>query len=285
MTFSSDILVGRLAWYAYSNADFLVAGRILGRAALGLYELGWMLANIPIDRITALVTQVTPSVFSAVQRDHAALRRYLLGISEGLALITFPASLGIALVAPDLVLLTLGDKWHGAIAPLQLLALSTAFRAVTPLLPQVLNAVGETRLAMRYGVVCALVLPPGFYFLGKQWGTVGIALVWVCVFPILVLPAYRRVLETIELPIREYLRALWPAASASLLMAAAVLAVKLTAGAHMSRGVSFGAQVVAGAVVYTLTCLTLHGERVASFLRALRAMRAPPRPAGEASTS
>src|SRR2546425_8629430 len=108
MTFSRHIIVGRLAWYVYSNADFLVAGRILGKVALGLYEVGWNLANVPIEKITSLVGQVTPAVFSAVQRDHAALRRYLLRVTEGLALITFPASLGLALVAPDFVLLTLG---------------------------------------------------------------------------------------------------------------------------------------------------------------------------------
>ena len=285
MSFGGHILVGRLSWYVYSNADFLVAGRILGRAALGLYEVGWNVANTPIDKITSLVGQVTPAVFSAVQTDRAALRRYLLRITEGLALITFPASLGLALVAPDFVVLTLGEKWHGAIAPLQLLALSAGFRAVTPLLSQVLNAVGESRLSMRYGVLCAAVLPAGFYVLGNRWGTVGIALVWVLVFPILVLPAYRRVLQTIELPSRQYLRALWPAVSASLLMAATVFTVKSTAGEYMSRAASFGAQVVAGMVVYGLTCVALHGGRIAAFSRILRAMRAPPRPAPDVSTS
>ncbi len=285
MTFSGHILLGRLSWYTYSNADFLIAGWLLGQAALGLYDVAWNLASVPIDKITSLVGQVTPAVFSAVQTDHAALRRYLLRITEGLALITFPASLGLALVAPDFVLIALGDKWQGAIAPLQLLALSTGFRAVTPLLPQVLNVVGESRLSMRYGVLCAVVLPAGFYVLGNRWGTVGIALVWVLVFPILVIPAYRRVLEAIDLSSREYVAALWPAASASLLMGAAVLAVKLTAGEHVSRALSFSAQVGAGGIVYTLTCLALHRERLASFSRMLRAMRAPPRPAADVSTS
>ena len=285
MTFSGHILVGRLSWYTYSNADFLVAGRVLGQAALGLYEVGWNLANVPIDKITSLVGQVPPAVFSAVQTDHAALRRYLLAITEGLALITFPASLGMALVAPDFVGLTLGEKWYGAIAPLQLLALSTGFRAVTPLLPQVLNVVGASRLAMRYGVLCAVVLPTGFYLLGKAWGTLGLALVWVFVFPILVLPAYRRVLETIELSSRQYLRALWPAASAALLMGATVLAVKWTAGAYLSRALGFSAQVVAGAGVYVLTCTTLHGQRLASFSRILRSLRSAPPSRTEAAAS
>jgi PST family polysaccharide transporter len=285
MTFGRHILIGRLAWYTYSNADFLVAGRILGKAALGLYEFGWNLANIPIDRITSLVGQVTPAVFSAVQTDPTALRRYLLRITEGLALITFPASLGMALVAPDFVLLALGEKWQGAIAPLQLLAVSAAFRAVTPLLPQVLNAVGQSRLSMRYGVLWALVLPPGFYALGKHWGTVGLALVWVSVFPLLAVPAYRRALQAIELSARAYLLALWPATSASFLMGASVLAVRLAVGEHGTLGLRFGIQVAVGAGVYAVACLTLHRERLASFSRMCRTLRAAPRPASEVSVS
>jgi O-antigen/teichoic acid export membrane protein len=276
MTFTRHILIGRLAWYTYSNADFLVAGRLLGKAALGLYEVGWSVANVPIEKITSLVGQVTPAVFAAVQTDHAALRRYLLRITEGLALITFPASLGLALVAPDFVHLALGAKWQDAIAPLQLLALSTGFRAVTPLLPQVLNVVGASRLSMRYGVLWACVLPAGFYVLGRQWGTVGLAVVWVSLFPLLAVPAYRHVLRAIELPWRTYLLSLWPATSASLLMGAAVLAARLALGEHGAPSVRFAIQVAAGAGVYALACLTLHRERMASFSRMLRTLRAAP---------
>jgi len=276
MTFGGHLLVGRLSWYAYENADFLVAGRVLGRGALGLYELGWALANVPIEKVTALVGQVTPAVFSAVQGDHAALRRYLLGITEGLALITFPACLGMALVAPDFVLLTVGEKWRGAIAPLQLLALSAGFRSITPLLPQVLNVVGESRLAMRYSVLCAVVLPAGFYVLGTQMGTVGIALCWVVVYPALVLPAYRRVLAVIQLSGRAYLLALWPASIASLLMAGAVLVAMELGRSHQSVAFRFGVQVGAGALVYALTCLLLHRQRISAFYRVLKAARAGP---------
>jgi hypothetical protein len=129
---------------------------------------------------------------------------------------------------------------------------------------------------MRYAVLCAIVLPVGFYALGTVWGTAGLALVWVFVFPILVLPAYRRVLETIALSSGEYLRALWPAASAALLMGAAVLAVKFGTGDDVSRALRFGTQVVIGAGVYALTCMTLHRQRVASFVRVLRTLHSTP---------
>jgi len=276
MTFSGHILVARLSWYVFSNADFLVAGRVLGKVALGLYEVGWTLASLPVEKITALVGQVTPAVFSAVQEERAALHRYLLRITEGLALVTFPISLGMALVAPDFIMLALGDKWRGAIVPLQLLSLSAAIRSLTPLLPQVLNVVGESRFGMRYGVFNAVVLPTAFYLMAKPWGTVGLALAWVTVYPLLIVPACVRVLRKIHLSSREYLRALWPAFSASVVMAASVLAMDRFASSGWSLGWRFTSHVVVGALAYIVTCFFLHRERISAFCRMVQAVRSGP---------
>jgi PST family polysaccharide transporter len=277
--FSGHVLVSRLSWYTYSNADFLVAGRVLGTTALGLYDLGWTLANIPVEKITGLVSQVTPPIFSAVQHDYAALRRYLLRITEGLALITCPLCFGMALVAPDFVRFALGDKWHGAIVPLQLLALSASFRAVTPLLAQAMLAIGQSRLVMKYSMLNAVVLPAGFFLAAKAWGTVGIAWVWVLLFPVLALPVYRVVLAEIRLPARTYLRALWPALSSALLMATTVETLSWTMSDRLAPGYRLGALVGAGAAVYALTCILLHRERITAFYRFVGAVRlAEPRP-------
>ena len=118
MRFSGDVLGSRVAWYAYSNSDFLVAGRMLGQAPLGAYTLAWTIASTPVEKITNMITRVTPAFFSAVQDDKPHLRRYLLGITDGLSLLTFPASLGMALVADQFVLVVLGAKWAPAIIPL-----------------------------------------------------------------------------------------------------------------------------------------------------------------------
>ena len=279
--FSAHVLIGRLSWYTYTNADFLVAGRVLGSGALGLYEIGWNLANIPLDRITSLVAQVTPPIFAAVQHDLSALRRYLLSITEALAFVTLPASVGMALVARDFVLFALGDKWSGAIVPLQLLALSVAFRSVTPLLPQVLYAIGEYRLAVRYGVLCAVVLPPAFLVGAKWLGTAGLAVAWLLVFPAVTVPAYRRVLERIELRSRDYLLAFWPAASASVVMAVVLVLVQISLAGRVARGPSFAIQVSVGAVAYAAGCLAFHARRVRVFAAVLRNLRTPSVPAAE----
>jgi lipopolysaccharide exporter len=77
-----------------------------------------------------------------------ALRRYLRIMTEAAALVTFPASFGIALVAPECVHLVLGVIWEGAIIPLHLLGVYSLLRSLRVLLGPLLTAVGEARLMM-----------------------------------------------------------------------------------------------------------------------------------------
>jgi len=265
ITLSFHVLVSRLCWYASANADFVVAGRILGKAALGFYGVGWTLASVPVDRVAALVGQVTPAFFAAVQTDRAAIRRYLLGITEGIALITFPLALGLALVARDFVLVVLGSKWEPTIAPLQVLAAYAAFRSIMPLLPQVLQIIRDARFEMWRMVAAALVMPATFYFSGQRWGTVGLATAWVVVDPLLAVPLYWRVFSKIDLSLRAYFAALWPALSGTALMAAVVIAVGVFSGGTWTPRLRLAAQIAAGAISYGLGCVVLHRGRLRAF--------------------
>ena len=261
LTLSSNVLISRLCWYVSANADFLVAGRILGKAALGFYNVGWTLASVPPDKVTTLIGQVTPAFFSAVQKDPPAIRRYLLRITEAIALITFPLSLGLALVARDFVLAILGPKWEGTVAPLQVLAAYAAFRSITPLLAQVLHSIRDTKFAMWTMVAAAVVMPTSFYVCGARWGTVGLALAWVLVDPLFAFMLYWRTFSLIELSPRAYLGALWPALSGTAPMAAAVLAVGVLSPNGWTHSLRLAAQIGVGVLTYGLACVVLHRER------------------------
>ena len=276
MALSYHVIVSRLSWYAYSNADFLVAGRILGKAALGVYEFGWTLANTPVDKVTALVGQVTGPLLSVVQTEHSALRRYLVRITEGIALVTFPVSLGLALVAKDFVLLALGPRWEGTIAPLQLLAAYAGLRSITPLLAQVLVTIKDSKFVMWNSIASAIVMPVSFYYAGTRWGTVGLGAAWVLVYPLIAAGFFWRVFRKIDLPATEYFIALWPAVSGTALMAAVVLTVGALSSARWSPGWRLTTQVASGVVTYGLACLVLHGERLKAFYTVVRAARRGP---------
>lgn len=261
LTFSSSILTGRLAWYWYTTADFLIAGRVLGKAPLGAYTFAWTLATMGPAKVTDLISKVTPAFFAAAQDDRAALRRYFSRLSEGIALLTFPTAVGLALVAGDFVPLVLGDRWLGAIAPLQFLAVYAGIRSVAPLLNQILVVVGEERFAM-WNTLAAAVIMPATFLVGSRWGGAGIALGWLLVHPFVLLPALRRVLIRIDLSAAGYFQALWPALSATLVMAAAVFAVRGAMPSDWPLALRFALQIVAGATTYTGLLLTLHRRRL-----------------------
>ncbi|MFI5235869.1 MAG: oligosaccharide flippase family protein, partial [Gemmatimonadales bacterium] len=271
--FGWEVVVARLAWYFYSNADFLVIGRILGNAALGAYTVGWTLASVPVDRVTALVGTVASPVFSAVQHDPAALRRYLRNLTEGIAFLTFPAAVGLALVADEFVLLVLGEHWRAAILPLRLLALSSALRSVSSLLPNVAVAMGHTRRNMQLTIVAALVLPFLFY-IGTRWGTAGVAAAWVVGHPLFVMPWFLfYALHLIRLPLAHYLTALGPAATGTALMALTVLAARAATPEPWPLPVALAVHVLAGAAAYAAFAWLWQRERLALLWTLCRQMR------------
>ncbi len=231
LKFSGQVLMIRLTFYAYSNADFAIAGRLLGQVALGSYTLAWTLANTPLEKITTLVGSVTPAFYSAVKDDPVALRRYLLRPIEAIALVIFPTMLGLSLVARDAVITLLGVKWEASIPALQLLALYATVRSIMPLFPQVLMAVGEAGFVVWNGILSMIVLPAAFFF-GSRWGIEGIAAAWVVAYPVNAFPLYWKVQRKIGLTHIEFFRALLPAITGTFFMVLVVLASKSLLDGH-----------------------------------------------------
>lgn len=266
LPFTGNLLVARLFWYSYQNSDFIVAGKWLGSQALGAYSYAWTLASMPVDKISALVTSVTPPIFAAVQHDIPALRRYFLTVTEGLAVVAFPLTLGLALVARDLVPVVFGDRWLFMIGPLQVLAAYSTVRTIAPTVAQVLVVTGDTRFLMYMNGLGALVLPTAFY-IGSQWGTIGIATAWTIAHPLAVyLPLSARAFRRLDLPIKDYLRALWPAVLGCLLMVGAIMLVRAIAPAPAPGALRLGVEVLAGAAAYSASLMLFHRNRVTSFL-------------------
>lgn len=250
--FTRDVLVGRLSWFVYSNADFVVGGRMLGTAALGAYTFAWNIASVPVEKVTALVTRVTPAFFSRLQHDRAELTRLLLNVTEGLVLLTLPAAVGMAVVADDFVAVYLGPQWIEAVTPLRILALYAALRSVVTLLPQALTMLRDTRFLMWNGLATAAVLPIAF-IIGARWGGAGIAAAWVVVYPLFVIPLYQRCFRALGLQWSRYLSSIWLPARGAAAMAVALLFIRAALPPDLGPVGRLGIQVVGGAGVFLAT--------------------------------
>jgi PST family polysaccharide transporter len=275
LTFSKTIVVGNSSWYIYSNADFLVAGRLLGVNALGIYSFGWNLISVALEKVSTLINALTPAYFSALQKDPQGMQRMLLGVTEALALLLFPATVGIALVAPDLVPVVFGTKWTTAVPVIQVLAICNAMRVLGPVVSNVLMNAGSERFMMWMGVSSAVIFPLGF-LLASRFGPVGIAAAWLVLYPATAAVIYWRLFKRGITSGLAYFSAIWPAASSTGIMA---IAVSLARHALIDESAVWrlAATVSIGAAVYPLTLWFGYRSRIDRFVRAvLRARRGTP---------
>jgi teichuronic acid exporter len=264
LLFGWHVLVSTLANSSYERLDNVTAGRVLGTAPLGFYGMAWNLANVPLEKVTTLVTTVIPSYLAAVQNDAVALRRYLRGLTEVMALATFPVSIGLGLVARDFVPMLLGHKWLAMVAPLQVLCVYAAFRSVVALLEKVLITTGKTRFVM-WNQLWALVILPCAFYVGSRWGIAGIAWGWVAAYPLVAVPLYWKAFRTVQLRMAEYFRAVRPALDATVAMVGGVELLRRLLPVSLTALPRLLAEVGVGALIYGGTLLLFHRERALTF--------------------
>jgi teichuronic acid exporter len=271
LTFTGHQVTGSIAWYVYSNADFVVAGRWLGAHDLGIYSMAWTLARVVPERIANIALRLTPAFFAAVSDELTALRRWLAGVTEGIAIVCFPLLVGLSLVADDALRVIAGAQWEAAALPLRLLALYGAFDVVTQPLTRALVAVGDARFTARMGIALALIMPGGF-IAGAHYGPVGLAVAWLLLAPAVRIVALLRVRHLIGLRITEYVVALRPALIATVVMAVTVMVAK-RAFAIDSTLPRLTVAVALGAAAYAGTLLGPFKSRSAFWLAQYRRLR------------
>ena len=262
LVFGRDVVISRLLWFWYSNSDFVVVGRLLSKELVGAYSLAWSIAGMPAEKLASMIMSVVPGVLARAKSQPGELRRLYLGILQAVSVVTFPLSVGLALVAEPLVVHVLGAQWIDAVGPLRLLSLFFLFRVVATLDPVVLIARHETHINRNLTIVFAVLMPLAF-LIGARWGVVGVAAAWF-VQPIISLPLQARyVWSRIGVSWGPWMRALWPASSSAALMSLSVLFISFLRPVQNPM-VLMALQVLVGGVTY-LACLWF-GHRSAALV-------------------
>ena len=134
----STVFVTNLANWFLDNMDRLLIGRLLNAKAVGLYNVGYNLANKPN---TLLVGAVQPALFSSsarLQNDPRRLGRAYMQIVATIWVLVAPLFVFLSLIAMDLVRLLYGARWTdtGGVLAILFLAmpLYVTWGASTPVL-------------------------------------------------------------------------------------------------------------------------------------------------------
>ena len=213
--FSANSMGAQLVNYASRNLDNVIIARVLGPVALAYYSLSYRVMMLPVQNVGRVVTRVTLPVYSRLQDDRARLRhQYLLG-THMLAVASFPPMILLIVVAPVAVPLLLGADWEPAVVPMQILALTGMRQTASMLGSNIVVACGRADWHFRFSMVTAAVTITSF-FIGVNWGVVGVAAAYT-ISSALMMPVLAYMTgKLVGAYLRDWLRALAPAASAGL---------------------------------------------------------------------
>jgi O-antigen/teichoic acid export membrane protein len=165
---------GRIGVFLANQADNLVVGRWLGATALGLYSRAYQLMAVPTALLGDVLDKVLFPTMARVQDNPRRLSSAYLRGTALVALLTLPAGIVAAVLAPELVAVAFGSRWQGLVPPFQVLALGMMFRTSYRMSDSLSKATGRVyRRAWRQAVYAALVFMGAW--VGRYQGLTGVA--------------------------------------------------------------------------------------------------------------
>lgn len=158
LTYGREILAIEVIAAVVHHADYVVVGRMLGKEALGHYQLAY---KVPEMAVLLLLWQVNTVLFPAFSKvEGARMGDAYLEAMRYVTLLALPAAAGLFFLAEPIVLTVFGDQWQASVPILRALAVYVAFRALGAHAGDVMKAAGRPLLLAKIGLAKAAVLVP-----------------------------------------------------------------------------------------------------------------------------
>lgn len=248
LAFGVSMMGVQLIRFARMRADNFLIGVGLGATPLGYYWVARQLVNGAAAIVTGSVGPVLWSTLTRLQDEPRRLARAIYQAAEMLALVTFPVFIGVAAVSQVIVPMILGERWAISAPIFAALAVAEVFRSASGLNLTAITAIGHTR--WRVGLETLTATVTLLAVVGSlPWGVVAVAWAWAVslflLFPIQLRLSFR----LLDLDARTFLAGYRVPLIGSLLMLAAVLAIR-TAFGELRSPLDLTVAILAGAAVY-----------------------------------
>lgn len=164
-SFSSKLLVTNLFHHINNNLFAVILGRFYSGQEVGYFTQANKWNYMGHSLISGTVNSVAQPVLSTLTDERERQQRAFRKMLRFTALLSFPAMLGLSLIAPELIVLTITDKWLPSASILQLLCIGGAFIPITHLYSNLVISKGKPNIYM--------------------WNTIGIGMIQLAVMLLL----------------------------------------------------------------------------------------------------
>lgn len=146
--FSSRMLLTSIFVQINNNIFSVVLGKAYTKSEVGLYNQANKWNTMGSSTINGMVQGVAQPSFVEVGDDAMRLRRVFSKMLRFTCFVSFPAMLGLALVAPEFIVTLITDKWLGSAKLMRVLCIGGAFIPVCTLYYNLVISRGKSGIFM-----------------------------------------------------------------------------------------------------------------------------------------
>lgn len=154
--FSSKLFLTNIFWQISSNQFSVLLGKFYNAQQVGYYSQGYKWMVMGNTFIGGMINGVAQPIFAQVQGDQEKQRAVFRKMVRFGAFVSFPLMLGLAFVANEFILITVGEKWLPSVPFLQLFCIWGAAGYLWTLYTNLLMAHGKSNLYMGGMIIVGL---------------------------------------------------------------------------------------------------------------------------------
>lgn len=277
--FSAGLLGFNAINYWARNLDNVLIGKIIGATALAIYARAYYLMLLPITQITGVISNVMFPALSSIQNDKPRVKSIYLRTIGTITLITYPAVIGLFIVADPLIPLLYGSQWAGVVPVFRVLCGASLIQAVVNPVGWIYLSQGRSDWMFRWGLAACMVFLVAIAA-GAIVGTL-MAITWLYLIANVVLfyPAISIPGLLIGMTFRNLVSAISGSLGCSVLMALIVFPAGLIASSTLAPWMALLVQILVGALAY-LALIRLFGPTAYREIYAILDMRIGRKPGG-----
>jgi PST family polysaccharide transporter len=271
--FSLGVLGTKVVEFLNRRADHLLIGMFLGTTALGYYSVGLRIVLVIQRLLVGISTSVAFPAFSKLQSDPARMRRGFYSATQYTSVIALPAFLGVAAIAPELVVLVFGPQWEPSVPVMQALSLVGVIQSILLFNNSVIKSAGKPAWVFGIMLGTAILNLVGFAMVVHN-GILAVALVYVFVSYLLSPLSVIAVRRLLRIDLGVYLWQFFPSVISSGVMLASLMVLNHVLPQGMPPLARVSLYVVAGAAVYIVMIL-VSARSIPGQLRAFALLALP----------
>lgn len=157
ITFSSKMLATNIFNHLNHNIFSIILGKFYSEREVGFYNQANKWNYMGHSLVSGMINSVAQPVLAQVTNDRERQLRVFRKMMRFTAFVAFPAMFGLSLIAPELITITITDKWMGSAQILRLLCISGAFIPITGLCSNLVISKGKSNIYMWNAIALGLL--------------------------------------------------------------------------------------------------------------------------------